>query len=128
MSNLLDLIARIFISLIFLFSGINKIITYDATFQWMEQAGMSGYFLIPAIALEIIAAVLIIIGYQAKLAATLLALFCFATAFLFHFDFSNQMQIIAFLKNIGLAGGLLFLIVNGPKEFVLFKKKKYVRL
>ena len=42
--------------------------------------------------------------------------------------FSNQMQIIAFLKNIGLAGGMLFLIINGPKGFCLDKDKKYVRL
>ena len=128
MANLLDLIGRVFISSVFLFSGVNKILQYEETVLWMEQSGVPGLFLIPTIVLEIIAPILIIIGYQAKLAATLLALFCFATAFLFHFDFSNQMQIIAFLKNIGLAGGLLFLIVNGPKEFVLFKKKKYVRL
>ena len=47
---------------------------------------------------------------------------------LFVYDFSNHIQIIAFLKNIGLTGGLLFLIINGPKEFILIKKKKYVRL
>jgi len=128
MSNLLDLIARIFISMIFLFSGISKIITFDSTSKWMQQIDMPGFFLIPAIGLEIIAPVLIIIGYQTKIAAISLALFCLATAFLFHFDFSNHMQIIAFLKNIGLAGGLLFLIINGPKKFSLFKKKKYVRL
>ena len=128
MVNLLDLIARIFISLIFLFSGVSKIITYDATFQWMEQGSVPGFFLIPAIALEIIAPVLIIIGYKTRLAAASLSLFCLATAFLFHFDFSNHIQIIAFLKNIGLTGGLLFLIINGPKEFILIKRKKYVRL
>ena len=128
MVNLLDLIARIFISLIFLFSGVSKIITYDATFQWMEQGSVPGFFLIPAIALEIIAPVLIIIGYKTRFAAGMLALFCMATALIFHFDLSNQMQIIALLKNLGLTGGLIFLIANGPKEFILIKKKKYVRL
>ena len=48
--------------------------------------------------------------------------------FLFHFDFSNQIQIIAFLKNVGLAGGFLFIAVNGPKEWAVEAKKKYVRL
>ena len=128
MSNLLDLIGRIFISSIFLFSGVNKILQYEGTIQWMEQGGMPGLFLIPAIALEIIAPALIIIGYQVRTAAALLALFCLATAFIFHFDLSNQMQIIALLKNFGLAGGLFFLMANGPKEFVLIKKKKFVRL
>ena len=128
MINLLDLIGRIFISSIFLFSGVNKIFQYDGTIQWMEQGGVPGVFLVPTIVLEIIAPFLIIIGYQTRLAAGLLALFCIATGLIFHFDLSNQMQIIALLKNLALTGGLLFLIINGPKEFILFKKKKYVRL
>ena len=127
MINLLDLIARIFISSVFLFSAASKIITYEATLDWVEQT-MPGFLLIPAIIIEIIFPIFIIFGYRARLASGILALFCLATAFLFHFDFSNHMQIIAFLKNIGLAGGLLFLIINGPKKFSLFKKKKYVRL
>jgi len=47
-----------------------------------------------------------------------------ATAIIFHTDFSNQMQLIAFFKNIGLAGGFLFLVVNGAKDFSLDKKFK----
>jgi putative oxidoreductase len=128
MVNLLDLIGRIFISSIFLFSGVNKIFQYEGTVQWMEQGGVPEFFLIPAIVLEIIAPVLIIIGYKTRFAAGMLALFCMATALIFHFDLSNQMQIIALLKNLGLTGGLIFLIANGPKEFILIKKKKYVRL
>lgn len=128
MSNLLDLVGRIFISAIFLFSGVNKIFQYDGTVQWMEGFGLPGVLLIPAIAIEIILPIFIIVGYQTKIAAGILALFCLITGFIFHFDFSNQMQIIALLKNIGLAGGLIFLIANGPREYVVAKKKKYVRL
>ena len=128
MSNLLDLIARIFISGIFLFSGINKITNYEGTVQWMEGFGVPGLFLIPAIIIEIIFPLFIILGYRTKIASGFLILFCLMTAFIFHNDFSNQMQIIAFLKNIGLAGGLIFLIIHGPKDFVVIKKKKYVKL
>ena len=128
MINLLDLIVRVMISAIFLFSGINKIFNYDATVGWMDGYGVPGLLLIPAIIIEILFPILIIIGYKSKLAAGGLLIFSLLTAFLFHFDFSNQMQLIAFLKNIGLAGGLLFLIINGPKDFSLEKKKKYVRL
>ena len=53
----------------------------------------------------------------------LLLLFCISTALIFHNDLSNQMQLIAFLKNIGLSGGLLFLIINGTKDWSLEKKK-----
>ena len=128
MTSLLDLLGRIFISSVFLFSGINKIFQYEGTVKWMEGFGLPGILLIPAIIIEIILPILIIVGYKTKLAAGGLILFCLSTAFIFHFDFSNQMQIIAFLKNLGLAGGLIFLSINGPKNFVLIKKKKYVKL
>ena len=128
MVNFLDLIGRIFISSIFLFSGINKIFQYEQTVQWMEGFSIPGFLLIPTIVIEIIFPILIIIGYQTGFAAGMLALFCLATGLIFHLDLSNQMQIIALLKNLGLAGGLIFLVINGPKEFVLIKKKKYVRI
>ena len=128
MINFIDLIGRIFISAIFLFSGVNKIFNYDSTIEWMESFGISEIFLTPTIILEIIFPLLIIIGYRARLAASMLSLFCLSTAFIFHNDFSNQMQIIAFLKNIGLTAGLLFIVINGTKYWSVDRKKKYVRL
>ena len=128
MANFLDLIGRIMISAIFLFSGISKIFNYDGTVGWMESYDMPGILLIPAIIIEILFPLMVIIGYQTRIAAGGLLLFSLTTAFIFHLDFSNQMQVIAFLKNVGLAGGMLFLVVNGAKDFSLEKKKKYVRL
>jgi len=122
MTNILDLVARVFISLIFLLSGINKIGNYEVTVGWMESIGMPGIFLIPAIILEIVAPMLIMIGYKVKISAALLSVFCVATAIIFHSDFSDQMQFISFMKNIGLAGGFLFIVVNGAKDFSLDKK------
>ena len=117
LSNSLDLIGRIFISSVFLLSGINKIGNYESSHGWMESLGVPGVLLIPAIVLEVVAPILIIVGYQVKISATLLSLFCIATAVIFHTDFSNQMQFISFFKNIGLAGGFLFLVINGAKDF-----------
>ena len=122
MTNLLDLVGRIIISLVFLLSGINKISNYEGTVGWMESLGMSGVFLIPAIILEIGAPISIVVGYKVKISAALLSLFCITTAVIFHNDFSNQMEFISFMKNIGLAGGFLFLVVNGAKDFSLDKK------
>ena len=122
MINTFDLVGRIFISLVFLLSGFNKIGNYEGTIGWMESFGMPGIFLIPAIILEVGAPILIIIGYKVKISAALLSLFCIATAVIFHNDFSNQMQFISFMKNIALAGGFLFLVVNGAKDFSLDKK------
>ena len=122
MIKIFDLIGRVFISGIFLLSGFNKIGNYDGTIGWMESFGLPGFLLIPAIVLEIVAPILIIVGYQTKIAAGALSLFCIATAFIFHNDFSDQMQIVAFMKNIALAGGFLFLVANGAKGYCLDKK------
>ena len=100
MANLIDLLGRLLISALFLISAYDKIFSIDGTMSWMEGFGMPGILLYPTIVLEIILPLLIIVGYRARLAASLLAIFCIATAFVFHFDFVDQMQTIAFLKNL----------------------------
>tara|TARA_B100000427_G_scaffold242923_1_gene205863 strand:- start:126 stop:494 length:369 start_codon:yes stop_codon:yes gene_type:complete len=122
MIKIFDLIGRVFISGVFLLSGFSKIGNYDGTVGWMESFGLPGFLLIPAIILEILAPILIIIGYQTRIAAGALSLFCLVTAIIFHTDFSDQMQFIAFMKNLALAGGFLFLVVNGAKGYCLDKK------
>ncbi len=124
MTNIADLVGRILISALFLLNGIFKINNYDGTIGWMESFGMPGILLIPAIILEIVGPVLVIIGYKTKLAAGLLSLFCIATAVIFHNDFADQIQFTSFLKNIALAGGFLILFVNGAKDFSVDKKFK----
>ncbi len=128
MANVLDLVGRIFISALFLISAFNKIFNLDGSIGWMEGYGVPGFLIFPAIAIEIILPVLVIVGYQARIAAGVLAVFCLMTAFLFHFDFANQSQLVSFLKNIGLAGGFLFIVANGTKDWAVDKEKKYVRL
>ena len=128
MANLIDLIGRLLISALFLLSAYNKILSIDGTMGWMEGYGIPGFLLYPTIALEIILPLFIIIGYKARLSAGLLALFCLSTAFVFLSDFADQMQLIAFLKNVGLAGGFFFIVANGTKDWSVDRKKKYVRL
>jgi len=115
-------LGRILISFVFLLSGFRKIINYEGTVDWMEGFGVPGFLLVPAIILEILGPLLIIVGYQVKISAAILSLFCLATAFIFLNDFSNQ--IIAFSKNLALAGGFLFLVINGPKGFSLDNRLK----
>ena len=128
MVNIVDLIGRVLISALFLISAFNKIFNLEGSMNWMEGFGVPGFFIFPAIAVEIILPVLVIVGYQARIAAGILAIFCLTTAFLFHFDFSDQSQLVSFLKNIGLAGGFLFIVANGTKDWAVDREKKYVRL
>ena len=128
MANVFDLIGRIFISALFLISAYNKVFNLEGSMAWMEGFGIPGFLIFPAIAVEIILPVLVIVGYRARLAAGILAVFCLLTAFLFHLDFSDHSQLVSFLKNIGLAGGFLFIVANGTKDWAIDKERKYVRL
>jgi putative oxidoreductase len=122
MTNILDLTGRILISILFFLNGIFKMSNYEGSIGWMESFGVPGILIIPAIILELICPILIIIGYKTKIAATLLCLFCVSTALIFHNNFEDQMQLTSFLKNIALAGGFMFLIVNGARGYCLDKK------
>ena len=122
MSNLVDLISRIFLSLVFLINSYAKITNIDGTIGWMEMYGLPGFFIYPAIILELVAPLLILIGYKTRLSAFLLSGFCLLTAIIFLTDFGSQSEINNFLKNIGLAGGFLLLAANGPRAFSLDNK------
>ena len=117
MSNLVDLISRIFLALVFLLNGYSKITNIDGTIGWMEMYGLPGFFIYPAILLELVAPILLIIGYQVRLSSIALGLFCLATALIFLRDFADPMTLTNFLKNVALAGGFFILAINGPKEF-----------
>ena len=128
MINLIDFLARVLISVLFLISAYNKIFNIEGSMNWMSGYGVPGILIYPTILIEILLPVMIIIGYKVRIAASLLSIFCLLTAFIFHFDFADQIQFILFLKNVGLAGGFLFIVVNGTKEWSLDKEKKFVRL
>lgn len=108
-----NLAGRILISVIFLMAGFSKIPGYEATQGYMEAMGVPSSLLPIVIATEILGALAIIIGYQTRIVAFLLAGFSLVSALLFHFNFADQMQSILFMKNIAISGGFLFLVTNG---------------
>ena len=120
--HIIEVFGRIFLSTIFLFEGINKIFNYEGTIEYMESFNVPEFLAIPTIILEILFPLLLIIGYQAKLSALVLAIFTLATALIFHTDFTNQMQLISFLKNFAIAGGFLILFINGAGKYSLDHK------
>ena len=115
--HIIEVFGRIFLSTIFLFEGINKIFNYESTIKYMESFNVPELLAIPTIILEILFPLLLIIGYQTKLSALVLAIFTLATALIFHTDFTNQMQLISFLKNFAIAGGFLILFINGAGKY-----------
>lgn len=110
---------RILLALIFVLSGINKITGYAGTVGYMEAFGVPGLLLPLVIVLEIGAGLLLVVGFQARWAALALAGFTLLAAVVFHSNFADQSQMIAFLKNLSIVGGLLFVARFGAGELSL---------
>ena len=115
--HIIEIFGRIFLSAVFLIAGVNKIFNYEGTTAYMESFGVPGLLYIPAIILEILFPLLIVIGYQTKISALIMAIFSISLAIIFHTDFSNQMQVMSFLKNFAIAGGFIIIFVNGPSRW-----------
>ena len=115
--QVIELLGRIFLSTLFLIEGINKIFNYEGTIQYMESFGVSEYLAIPAIVLEILFPSLLIIGYQTKIAALVMAIFTIVVAIIFHTNFNDHMQFITFFKDIAIAGGFLIIFANGAGKY-----------
>ena len=120
--NVIEFLGRIFISTIFLISGIRKIFNYEGMVQYMENFGVPGYLGIPAIILEILFPLLLIMGYQTKISAMIMAIFTVLVAIIFHTNFGDQSQFISFFKNIAIAGGFLIIFVKGAGKYSIDHK------
>lgn len=108
-----QLTGRALMSAIFIMAGINKIGGYAGTQGYMESAGLPGGLLPLVIALEIGGGLAILLGWQTRIAAFTLAGFSILSALIFHANLGDQMQSILFMKNLAMAGGLLFLMTAG---------------
>lgn len=125
MVGIVQLLGRIMLALIFILAGISKLADPAGTSAFMESMGVPSILLWPTIALEILGGIALIIGYKTAIFAFALAVFSISAAVLFHHDFADKMQMILFLKNIAMAGGLLLLSVGGTTAYSLDNKKKY---
>ena len=116
MKNPVPLIARVLISAIFLMSGWGKIMNPAGTQQAMAAHGMpfAGLFLIGAIILELGGGLSVLLGYKARWGASALVVFVIPTTLIFHTKFSEQLQVIMFMKNLAILGSLLMVSYFGP--------------
>jgi putative oxidoreductase len=120
MNNATILAGRILLALIFIVSGWGKLgAGYAGTQQYMASMGVAGALLPVVIFAELGGGLAIAFGLLTRLAAAGLAAFCLLAAFIFHSNFSEQMQFISFMKNLAMAGGFLVLSACGPGAFSL---------
>ena len=115
-SGYISLAARVLLGLLFLVIGYEKITNFAAAAAAIASAGMPIPTVLAALAiiLEFGGAILLIIGFQARLAAWGLILFTFVATLMFHRDISQPLQVLMVLKNLAIMGGLLMVAVHGP--------------
>lgn len=122
--NLLTIAGRIMLATIFFMSAVgNKIPKFSATAEYMAANGVPApkFMLVGGIVFLLLGSISVVLGFRARIGASLLAVFLVLATYYFHHfwtlapdsqDF--QMQMIQFMKNLGLFGAMLMIIANGP--------------
>jgi len=124
----LPALGRLLIALIFVMSGLSKIAAPANTMAYIQSSGAPFVPIAYAIAVvvELGGGLALLLGFQTRLAAAILAVFTLATAVLFHNNMADQNQMIHFLKNIAITGGLLQVVAFGAGAFSLDNRRKSV--
>lgn len=127
LADIATVFGRLFVSAIFILSGISKIGNYGETVQHMQAVGVPGapFFLYAAVLLELGCGVMVLTGFRARPAALGLFLFMVPTTYLFHFkpafdasmNVIDKMQLMQATKNLSIMGGLLMIFGNGAGRF-----------
>ncbi|WMT91437.1 DoxX family protein [Pelagibacterium sp. H642] len=104
---------RILLAVIFILAGFNKIPAIEGNVGYMEAYGVPGILIWPTIIVEIVGGLMLAIGFRARWAAAALAAFTLLSALIFHTDFADANQMTAFMKNLAITGGMLYVIAFG---------------
>ena len=114
---IIEFLGRLFISSLFIIEGFRKFMSPEGGMMYMSQYGVPEILFYPSVVFEIVVPLLLVIGYKTRIVSSLLFLFVLIVTVIFHTDFGNSMQLISFLKNTSIMGGLLIIISNKPQKF-----------
>ncbi len=136
MKHVFDLIARMMLSAIFIFEVYDSISYYGKTKNTMDVYGITwnqDFLLLSVIALLVLGASLVLIGYYANLGAVLLLCYIIPVTFIVYSFWNDpqevkRIQSIMFMKNIAIIGGLLLLMVNGAGKYSVKRLVHVLRL
>ena len=114
--DVLLLLGRILLSIIFISSGFGKLADISGTAGYFGSIGLPVPMLTAWLValVELLGGLGVLVGLGTRIAALALAAFTLASALVAHFDFADQMQSIQFMKNLAIAGGFLLLVAHGP--------------
>ncbi len=114
---------RILLALMFLIAGINKISGYAGMQGYMESMGVPGALLPVVIALEVLGGITLMLGWHTRVTAFLLAGFTLLATLIFHSNLGDQTQMLFFLKNLSVAGGLLMVVSHGAGPYSIDNRR-----
>lgn len=119
MNNTLLLVARILLSIMFIMAGLQKFGDIGGTAGYISSVGLPAGSVLAVLSglFEVVGGIAILIGFQTRIFAWLLAAFSIVASLFFHFNFADQMQTLLFMKNVTLAGGFLALSVAGAGAY-----------
>ena len=127
------LVGRTLLALIFIFAGFHKITGFEGTAGYMASHGlpMPQVLLVATIVIELIGGLMLLIGWQAKLAAAAIFLFLIPATLVFHAFWTVnpadamllQNQMNHFMKNLAIMGGMLYVVAYGSGPFSLQKSR-----
>jgi putative oxidoreductase len=123
-NSVAPVIGRILLATIFVFSGFGKLMAPAATIGYIQSTGLplASLGLVAAIIVELGGGLLLALGYKTRLVAAVLAVFSVVTGLIFHSALGDQNQLIHFLKNLAMAGGLLQVAAFGAGAYSLDAK------
>ncbi|EJC81375.1 putative membrane protein [Rhizobium leguminosarum bv. trifolii WSM2297] len=113
LADLILLLGRLLLSLIFLHEGLVLASDISATVDIFAKLGLAAPVAFAVIALQIGAGLSVATGFLSRLGALALAFFCLATALLFHTNFASQNELLHFEKDLAIAGGMFVLAASG---------------
>lgn len=117
--SVLTLIGRVTLASIFVLFGFMKIGTFAGMVAYAANAGVPfpQLAIVVAIAVELLGGLMILIGYKTKLAALAIAVFLVPVTLYFHTNFTDQVNLTMFWKNLSMFGGLLILAAHGAGSY-----------
>lgn len=115
MSSIAMLIGRVLLSIIFIQAGISKLMDVSGTIGYFEGLGLplASLLIWPVVLIELVGGFMVLTGFYIRIAAAVLAIFCIFAAFTGHSNWANIMDFQAFMKDIAIAGGLLYVAAAG---------------
>ena len=119
LNGAVDLLGRLLLAALFLSDGWSVINNYSAAADYLAQFGVPPLLLVPALILQVGGGLLVAVGWNTRLAALALSLFCISTALIFHNQFGDSNEAIQFWKDLAIAGGFLVLAARGAGAFSL---------